>query len=82
MAQAKADLSQLASRASAGDRIQLLRRGKAVAALVSPADLEILETTARTTSFLHALDQFRKRHAKDLPARSLNVRRSAGRRVK
>jgi prevent-host-death family protein len=82
MARAKAELSQLASRASAGDRIELLRRGKPVAALVGPADLAFLETTARTTTFLRALEKFRKQYKNDLPAKALNVKRSPGRRVK
>ena len=82
MAAAKAALSELVSRAAAGDRFRLLRRGKAVAALVSTDDLEALEARGRVQSFLAALEAFRARNHEDLPERALDVRRSRGRAVR
>ena len=81
VAEAKAAFSELASRASAGERFLVLRRGKPVAALVGPEDLELLEQATRRRSFLEALESFRARHRRSLPERPLAVRRSGGRRV-
>jgi antitoxin (DNA-binding transcriptional repressor) of toxin-antitoxin stability system len=81
MATAKASLSELASRSAAGERFALLRRGKPVAALVSPTDLAVLEATARTATFLQALESFRRRHRRSLPVAPLDVPRTLGRRV-
>lgn len=80
MAAAKASLSELASRAAAGERFTLLRRGKPVASLVGPADLEILEAASRASTFVEALEAFRRRHRRTLPRDPLIVPRSAGRR--
>lgn len=81
MAEAKGALSALASRASAGERFVLVRRGRPVAGLVAPADVEALEHAGRTSTFLDALDAFRRRHGPRLPKDALRVRRSPGRRV-
>ncbi len=80
MAEAKARLSELASRTAGGERFFLLRRGKPVAALVGARDLQALEASDRA-GFLEALESFRKRHRRDLPARPIAVARSRGRRV-
>jgi len=79
MAQAKGSLSELASRAAAGERFLLLRRGRPLAGLVGPRDLAALETTDQATSFGAALEAFRHRHGPALPVRPLVVRRSRGR---
>jgi antitoxin (DNA-binding transcriptional repressor) of toxin-antitoxin stability system len=79
MAQAKGSLSELASRAAAGERFLLLRRGRPLAGLVGPRDLACLETTGQATSFGAALDAFRRRHGAALPAPPLAIRRSRGR---
>jgi antitoxin (DNA-binding transcriptional repressor) of toxin-antitoxin stability system len=81
MAHAKASLSELASRAAAGERFLLLRRGKPVAGLVAPEDLAALEGAAASTTFVTALEEFRRRHPAALPAEPLALRRSRGRRV-
>jgi antitoxin (DNA-binding transcriptional repressor) of toxin-antitoxin stability system len=82
MAAAKASLSELASRASAGDRFMLLRRGKPIAAIVGPQDLAALESGSATAGFLESLAAFRRRYGPRLPASPLRVRRSRGRSVK
>jgi prevent-host-death family protein len=82
MAHAKAALSELASRASAGERIMLVRRGKPLAALVGTKDLEILESRSAGTGFVEALNAFRERHHDSLPAAPLRVRRSKSRTVR
>ncbi|HEY3360123.1 MAG TPA: type II toxin-antitoxin system prevent-host-death family antitoxin [Polyangia bacterium] len=81
MAQAKAELSQLASRAAAGERFVLLRRGRPLAALVGAQDLATLEAAGVQQSFADALAAFRSRHRGHLPEERLRVRRSAGRAV-
>src|SRR5574341_2115836 len=80
MAEAKGSLSALASRASAGERFILVRRGRPVAGLVAPADVVTLEQAGRASSFLDALDAFRQRHGPRLPKQALRVRRTPGRR--
>jgi prevent-host-death family protein len=81
MAEAKGELSALASRASAGERFVLVRRGRPVAGLVGPADVEALERAARASTFLEALGAFRRRHGASLPKDALRVRRTPGRRI-
>jgi len=81
MAAAKSDLSALASRACAGERFLLVRRGRPVAALVAPGDVEALELAARATSFLEALEAFRHKYGDELPAAALEAPRTPGRRV-
>ena len=81
MAVAKGSLSELASRAAAGERFLLLRRGKPVAALVGPADLDVLRAAAKAETFVAALEAFRRRHRASLPREPLVVKRSAPRRV-
>lgn len=46
IAEAKSNFSELVSRAAAGEKFVIHRRGRAVAALVSPAELERLERIA------------------------------------
>jgi antitoxin (DNA-binding transcriptional repressor) of toxin-antitoxin stability system len=45
--EAKSSFSELVSRAAAGERFVIRRRGKAVAALINPAELERLERAAQ-----------------------------------
>ncbi len=47
IAEAKSGFSELVSRAAAGERFVIRRRGKAVAALINPAELERLERAAQ-----------------------------------
>jgi len=79
MATAKGSISELASRAAAGERFLLLRRGKPLAALVGPGDLAALEAGARVASFDEALRAFRRRHRAALPEGPLVVTRTRGR---
>jgi prevent-host-death family protein len=46
IAEAKSSFSELVSRTAAGERFIIRRRGRAVAALVNPAELERLERSA------------------------------------
>jgi len=46
IAEAKSSFSELVSRTAAGERFVISRRGRAVATLVSPAELERLERSA------------------------------------
>jgi len=46
IAEAKSSFSELVSRTAAGERFVIRRRGRAVAALVNPAELERLERSA------------------------------------
>jgi prevent-host-death family protein len=46
IAEAKSNFSELVSRAAAGEKFVIHRRGRAVAALVNPAELERLERIA------------------------------------
>ena len=46
IAEAKSSFSELVSRTAAGERFVIRRRGKALAALVNPAELERLERNA------------------------------------
>jgi len=46
IAEAKSSFSELVSRTAAGERFVIRRRGRAVAALVNPAELERLERNA------------------------------------
>lgn len=46
IAEAKSSFSELVSRTAAGERFVIQRRGRAVAALVNPAELERLERIA------------------------------------
>ncbi len=46
IAEAKSSFSELVSRTAAGERFVISRRGRAVAALVNPAELERLERIA------------------------------------
>jgi prevent-host-death family protein len=52
IAEAKSSFSELVSRTAAGERFVISRRGRAVAALINPAELEQLE---RTASMAHRL---------------------------
>lgn len=52
IAEAKSNFSELVSRAAAGERFVIQRRGRAVAALVNPTELERLE---RIASMAHRL---------------------------
>jgi prevent-host-death family protein len=79
MAAAKASLSELASRASAGERIMLVRRGRPIAAIVGTKDLAALEAGAAAAGFIESLAAFRRRHGARLPVAPLRVRRSRGR---
>ncbi|MBK7977433.1 MAG: type II toxin-antitoxin system prevent-host-death family antitoxin [Deltaproteobacteria bacterium] len=56
--QAKASLSELASRASAGERFQLTRRGKPVAAIVGIEDLARVERGEDAGGFVRAARAF------------------------
>jgi len=47
IAEAKSSFSTLVSRTSAGERFVIRRRGRAVAALINPAELERLERNAQ-----------------------------------
>ena len=58
MAQAKASLSELALRTRGGERFRLLRRGKAVAALVPLEDLGRIEQREAAATFAEAARQF------------------------
>jgi prevent-host-death family protein len=46
IAEAKSSFSELVSRAAAGERFVIRRRGRVVAALINPAELERLERNA------------------------------------
>ena len=46
IAEAKSNFSELVSRTAAGERFVIRRRGRAVAALINPAELERLERNA------------------------------------
>lgn len=65
--QAKASLSELASRASAGERFQLTRRGKPVAAIVGIEDLARVERGEDAGGFVRAARAFAKRLPPGLP---------------
>jgi prevent-host-death family protein len=52
IAEAKSSFSELVSRTAAGERFVISRRGRAVATLVNPAELERLE---RSASMAHRL---------------------------
>lgn len=52
IAEAKSNFSELVSRTAAGERFVIQRRGRAVAALVNPVELERLE---RIASMAHRL---------------------------
>jgi len=64
MAEAKAALSELASRTRGGERFLLLRRGRPVAALVGVEDLGRIERAESVDGFVRAARRF----AKTLPA--------------
>jgi antitoxin (DNA-binding transcriptional repressor) of toxin-antitoxin stability system len=82
MAQAKAALSELASRTSSGERFVLLRRGKPVAGLVSAGDVSALEGTAEVATFMNAILAFRRRQRGRLPSAPIDPKRSPPRRVR
>ena len=58
MAQAKANLSELANRTRGGERFLLLRRGKPVAALVAVEDLGKIERGEASDGFVAAARRF------------------------
>ena len=58
IADAKASLSELVSRARGGERFRILRRGKPVAALVGLEDLDRAEQVAQTAGFVEAARAF------------------------
>lgn len=67
IAEAKASLSELASRAHAGERFQITRRGKPVAAIVGVEDLARVERGAEASGFVSAARAFAKRLPSGLP---------------
>ena len=67
IAEAKASLSELASRAHAGERFQITRRGKPVAAIVGIEDLARLERGEDASGFVRAARAFAKRLPAGLP---------------
>ncbi len=79
MAQAKASLSELAARAAGGERFVLVRRGKPLACLVGPGDLERLEAAGRAQTFVEAVGAFRQKHRGSLPSRLVAARRTSRR---
>ena len=67
IAEAKASLSELASRALAGERFQITRRGKPVAAIVGIEDLARVERGEDASGFVRAARAFAKRLPAGLP---------------